>query len=176
MIDFSQNHFALFGLKPRYRLDHGRLDAAYRRLQSEVHPDRHASAAEAERRLALQSSARVNEAYRALKNPIDRAQYLLSLSGIDALSETDTALPQEFLEHQLARREAVSEAAANGDGDALASLRSDVHAEMSELDSVLGGELDEAQELSAARTTVRQLKFLSKLAGDIESAIADLEG
>ncbi|HXX82888.1 MAG TPA: Fe-S protein assembly co-chaperone HscB [Casimicrobiaceae bacterium] len=176
MIDFSQDHFALFGLMPRYRLDHGRLDAAYRRLQSEVHPDRHASAAEAERRLALQSSARVNEAYRALKNPVDRAQYLLSLNGIDALSETDTALPEEFLEHQLTRREAVSDAVDKGDSEALVRLHSEAQAEMRELDSVLESELDKAHELRAASTTVRKFKFLSKLAADIESAIADLEG
>jgi molecular chaperone HscB len=175
MIDFSQNHFALFGLKPRYRLDQGRLDAAYRRLQSEVHPDRHAAAADAERRLALQSSARVNEAYQALKNPVDRAQYLLSLNGVDAMSETDTMLPEEFLEEQLVRREAVSEATAKREAQTLDRLRSEVQAEMRQLDSVLESELDQAQALDAARATVRKLKFLSKLASDIESAIADLE-
>jgi molecular chaperone HscB len=173
MIDFSQNHFALFGLKPLYRLDQGQLDAAYRRLQGEVHPDRHAAAADAERRLALQSSARVNEAYQALKNPVDRAQYLLSLNGIDAMSETDTALPEEFLEQQLALREAVSDAAAKHEAGALDRLRSHVQAEMRELESVLEGELDDARALDAARASVRKLKFLSKLGADIESAIAD---
>ena len=97
MIDFSQNHFALFGLAPTYRLDAQQLDAAYRRLQNEVHPDRHAAAAESDRRLALQASARVNEAYRALKNPVDRAQYLLSLHGIDAMSETEGNRPRSTL-------------------------------------------------------------------------------
>src|SRR5438046_1781371 len=66
MIDFSQNYFALFGLLPRYRFDPEKLDAAYRALQRAVHPDRYAAGDDAERRLALQSSARVNEAYRAL--------------------------------------------------------------------------------------------------------------
>src|SRR5213075_2858641 len=73
---------------------------AYRALQREMHPDRYAAGDEVERRLALQSSARVNEAYRALKDPVGRAQYLLSLRGIDALAETDTQLPLDFLEHQ----------------------------------------------------------------------------
>ena len=109
MIDFSQDYFALFGLPPRYRFDAARLDAAYRALQTQVHPDRFAAAGEGERRLALQSSARVNEAYRALKDPVGRAQYLLSLHGVDATSETDTALPIDFLERQLERREAVDD-------------------------------------------------------------------
>lgn len=175
MIDFSQNYFALFGLAPRYRLDAGQLDAAYRKLQSEVHPDRHAAAAEAERRLALQSSARVNEAYRALKNPVDRAQYLLGLNGIEAMSETDTALRPEFLERQLERREAVSDAAASGDRRELDALLAKVRAEISDLEHVLESELDREHALDSARTTVRELKFLSKLVADIESAIAELE-
>ena len=81
------------------------LDRAYHALQGEVHPDRYAAASEAEQRLALQSSARVNEAYRALKDPVARAQYLLSLHGVEAFDETDTALPFDFLERQLERRE-----------------------------------------------------------------------
>ncbi len=122
MIDFSQNYFALFGLPPRYRFDAALLDAAYRALQTKVHPDRFAAASEAERRLALQSSARVNEAYRALKDPVGRAQYLLSLHGIDAKAETDTALPLDFLERQLERREAVDEARIARDAGQLESL------------------------------------------------------
>jgi len=175
MIDFSQNHFALFGLAPCYGLDERKLDDAYRRLQREVHPDRYAAAAESDRRLAVQSSARVNEAYRALKDPVGRAQYLLSLNGIDAMSETDTALPREFLERALDRREAVSEAAAKGDGPALDALLAEVRADMRALDHVLEHEFDGAHALDTARTSVRELKFLSKLAADIESAIADLE-
>ncbi len=122
MIDFSQDYFALFGLPPRYRFDAARLDAAYRELQTQVHPDRFAAAGERERRLALQSSARVNEAYRALKDPVGRAQYLLSLHGIDAIVETDTALPIDFLERQLERREAVEEARMAGDAARLETL------------------------------------------------------
>ena len=82
MIDFSRNHFELFDLPPRFRFDAAVLDAAYRKLQSAVHPDRFARGTDVERRLAQQSSARVNEAYRALKDPVQRAQYLLQLHGI----------------------------------------------------------------------------------------------
>src|SRR5438034_2152698 len=119
MIDFSRNHFELFGLPERFQFDAVLLDRAYHRLQGEVHPDRYAAAGETEQRLALQSSARVNEAYQALKDPVARAQYLLSLHGVDALSETDTALALDFLERQLERREAAAEAAAAGDARAL---------------------------------------------------------
>src|SRR6202162_875462 len=98
MIDFSQDYFALFGLPARYRFDPAELDAAYRKLQTEVHPDRFAAAGEDERRLALQSSSRVNEAYRALRSPLERANYLLLLRGGDGVGEKDTALSPEFLD------------------------------------------------------------------------------
>src|SRR5205814_6968202 len=128
-IDFSRNYFELFGLPARFGCDPVSLERAYRRLQSEVHPDRFASGSDQDKRLALQSSARVNEAYRSLKDPVLRAQYLLSLNGIDALSETDTQLPMEFLEQQLERREMAAEAAARNDSQAIASIVDDVRAQ-----------------------------------------------
>jgi molecular chaperone HscB len=175
MIDLTENYFALFGLAPHYRCDAGALEAAYRDLQSEVHPDRFASAGDAQRRVAVQSSARVNEAYRTLKDPVDRAQYLLSLHGIEALSETDTALPRDFLEHQLDRREAVADAIAARDVRVLEKTLGDVREEAGELERVLADELDNNRALDAARGTVRKLRFLSKLAADIDAALGDTD-
>src|SRR5437773_8856223 len=142
MIDFSRNYFELFGLPQRFGCDPGSLEDAYRRLQTEVHPDRFASGSDQEKRLALQSSARVNEAYRALKDPVSRAQYLLSLNGIDALSETDTQLPVEFLERQLERRETAAEAADNKDLQAIASVAAEVRDEADALVDSLVDALD----------------------------------
>jgi len=175
MIDFSQNYFALFGLPPRYRFDPDKLDAAYRALQRAVHPDRYAAGDDAERRLALQSSARVNEAYRALKDPVGRAQYLLSLRGIDALAETNTALPAEFLQRELERREAVGEAQHARDANRLDSLLREVRSEAAGLETALADHLD-AEAWERARDDVRELRFLTKIAADIEAAIAEVEG
>ena len=174
MIDFSRDYFALFGLPARYRFDPIDLDRAYRALQSEIHPDRFASAGESERRLALQSSARVNEAYRALKDPVGRAQYLLSLHDIDALAETNTSLPQEFLERELERREALADAHAARDAARLDALLRDVQSDATALESALADSLD-VENWNAARDAVRELRFLSKVADDIEAALVDLE-
>ena len=175
MIDFSQDYFALFGLPQRYCFDAARLDAAYRALQTQVHPDRFAAAGEGERRLALQSSARVNEAYRALKDPVGRAQYLLSLHGVDAASETDTALPIDFLERQLERREAVDDARIAADAARLETLLGEVRAEIAALEPALTETLDSRQNWESARASVRELQFLSKLAADIDAAIGGIE-
>ena len=175
MIDFSRNHFELFGLPERFRFDATVLDRAYHALQSEVHPDRFATADDTARRLALQSSARVNEAYRALKDPVIRAQYLLSLHGIDALAETDTALPLDFLEHQLERREAASDAVKARDVAAVEALLAAVRAEYAELEARLAALLDTDAAWDASRMRVRELKFLAKLADDIDAMLGELD-
>jgi len=175
MIDFSRNHFELLGMPERFAVDADALERSYRALQSEIHPDRFAAAAESERRLALQSSARVNEAYRALRNPVDRAQYLLSLHGVDAMAGTDSALPLEFLERQLERREAASDALAVRDAPALERLLADVRAESATLEHRLAALLDGESAWDAARARVRELKFLGKLAADIDDMLGDLE-
>ena len=175
MIDFSQDYFALFGLPARYRFDPAELDAAYRKLQTEVHPDRFAAAGDDERRLALQSSSRVNEAYRALRSPLERAHYLLLLRGIDALAETDTALPPEFLEQQLECRESMAEAVARRDAGALTALQKSVENAAAELEQSLAEQLDLPEIPAEAQVGLRKLKFLSKVAADIAAAIAEIE-
>ena len=175
MIDFSRNHFELFGLPSRFRFDPAFLDRAYHELQGAVHPDRFAAAGAAEQRMALQASARVNEAYRALKDPVARAQYLLSLQGIEAFSETDTSLAIDFLERQLERREQAGDAAAAGDGRSLAALLAAVRAESAELEQRVAALLDAEAAWDVARQRVRELKFLQKFAADIDAMLAQLD-
>jgi molecular chaperone HscB len=174
MIDPTRNYFDLFGLPQRYRCDAALLESAYRRLQSEVHPDRYAGASDQEKRVALQSSARVNEAYRALRDPVERARHLLALHGIDALGEADTELPLEFLERQLERREAAAEAVATGDERALAAVIAEVGGEAAALESALERILDAEHAYARARADVRQLRFLTKLLADLEDMHAVL--
>lgn len=175
MIDFSRNHYELLGVPARFRVDAAALDAGYRALQASVHPDRHAHADDAQRRVALQASARVNEAYATLKDPVLRAQYLLRLHGVEAVGATDTALPFEFLEAQLERREAAEDARNAGDDRTLAALLNEVRAAAGDLESRLAAELDDAHAYDAARTHVRQLTFLAKLAQDLDEMLAALD-
>jgi molecular chaperone HscB len=175
VIDFSRNHFELFGLPERFRFDAATLDRAYRALQQEVHPDRFTAAGETEKRLSLQSSARVNEAYQALKEPVARARYILSLHGVDALAETDTALPLDFLERQLACREAADDALTARDAAKLSALTADVRADAGRIEQRLAAMLDGEGDWEAARGAVRELKFLSKVAADIDEMQAQLD-
>jgi molecular chaperone HscB len=114
----------------------------------------------------------VNEAYRALKDPVARAQYLLSLHGVDAFDETNTALPFAFLERQLERREIAEIAVADGDARALETVLADVRAESGELEQRVSSLLDVEGAWEAARVAVRELRFLAKLAADVDVMLA----
>jgi molecular chaperone HscB len=175
MIDFTRNHFELFGLPMRFRIDAQALQRAYRDLQRDVHPDRYAGGSDHEKRLALQASARVNEAYRTLKDPVTRAEYLLQLAGIDATAETDTRLPIDFLTRQLERREDADEARSAHDERALAAILDDVRREsgalLADMEDVLAGD-----DREPARMRVRELRFLAKLDDDLrEMQLAELD-
>jgi molecular chaperone HscB len=166
-IDFSRNHFELFGLPAQFRLDAAALEHAYRDLQRAVHPDRFAAAGDAQKRLALQASARANEAYRTLRDPVARAEYLLSLRGLDAAAGTDTRLPVAFLTRQLERREAADEASRVRDAGALAALVDEVRRDADDLAREVVPLLDAGDPAAAAR--VREWRFLAELGDDLDA-------
>jgi molecular chaperone HscB len=172
VLDFARNHFELFGLPARYAIDATALDEAYRALQRTVHPDRHAAADDTTQRLALQAAARVNEAYRTLGDPVERASYLLSLRGVSAFDETDTALDVDFLERQLDRRERAAQAADTRDEAMLETLLADVRGEAAAAQVSLGALLDIPTPAKDARERVRELRFLDKLASDLDEMLA----
>ena len=118
-----QNHFELFGLQPAFSVDQQALERSYREIQSRVHPDRFAHAGDAERRASLQWTTRVNEAYRSLKNPVQRASHILALHGVDVAFETNTAMPAAFLGQQMELREALENAIQRKDVKSLDALQ-----------------------------------------------------
>ena len=170
-LDFSADHFALFGLPRIQGIDAAALDARYRELQAQAHPDKHAAASDTDQRLAMQWATRINEAYQALKNPLARARYLLHLLGHDAQVESNTAMPTEFLIEQMELREAVAEAKAGADDTALDVLRrrlvGEIKAEYVRLQAVI----DEQSDFPAATALVRQLMFQEKLLHEIDEAL-----
>lgn len=174
-LDFSRNHFELFGLTPAFAIDAGALDQAYRELQTEIHPDRFAHAGEADQRLSVQWATRANEAYQTLKSPFARACYLLSLQGIDAMAPGHAAMPLPFLERQMAWRETLADTVANADYDALQGLEADTRAEAEQSLAKVGELLDERQDYAAAAEVLRQYRFLEKFLADIGDAYEEIE-
>ena len=122
----SLNYFELFGLKPTFNIELATLESSYRKIQSETHPDRFVTASPTEKLVSMQQATFANEAYLILKKPANRAQYLLELQGITAISETNTAMSTEFLMQQMEWREATEDAIASKDIIALENLLSEI--------------------------------------------------
>src|SRR5438105_1092076 len=116
----ASDDFELFGVPRRFEQDRAALDARWRALQAEVHPDRFATQGAAAQRVAMQWAVRVNEAYERLKDPLRRAAYLCGLHGAPIDAEDNTAMPPAFLLQQLEWREALDEATDTAEVEALA--------------------------------------------------------
>src|SRR3954465_8748985 len=138
----TRNHFELFGLAPAYLLDTGRLENSYKELQTLVHPDRYAQAADPERRASMQWPTRVNEAYSTLKDPVQRAKHILELHGIDVGFETNTQMPTDFLLQQLEMREELDTARAKKDFSFLDSLKAKLGKQKKSLENQIGESID----------------------------------
>lgn len=168
----DQNHFLLLGLPVSFELDHQQLDQARERIQAVVHPDRFAAAGAAQKRLALQWSTRIHEAYETLREPLKRAAYLLALRGHAVDAETHTRIPSAFLEQQMVWREALEEARGLADparARAIAQLKAQCESAyasgLSDLSELLsrGNE----QDLAAAAAQVRALMFVAKFSEEL---------
>lgn len=170
----QDDHFTLFGLARRQKLDATDLATRYQALISETHPDRYAHLPAEEQRRAMQWASRVNEAYATLKDPLKRAIYLLHLAGHDVQLETNTAMPAEFLMEQMERREVVEEARASGDADRLGRLHREFLDEVGKRHEELA-RLIETEKYDEAAHLVRQLMFEEKLLREIDEALTEVE-
>jgi molecular chaperone HscB len=168
----TSNPFELFGLAPAFALDGAQLDRVYRDIQARIHPDRFAHAGDAERRASMQMTTQVNEAYRTLKSPVRRAKCLLELNGIDVAFETDTAMPQDFLIQQMEFREQLEAAKSSGD---LELVLGSLTVEKTRIERQIAEEIDSQKNFANAKTLVRKLMFLDRLAEEIDEAYHALE-
>lgn len=80
-VNLQSNDFELFGLPPQFAQDRAAVDARWKNLQREAHPDKFSAQGAAAQRVAMQWSVRINEAYQRLKDPLKRAAYLCELHG-----------------------------------------------------------------------------------------------
>ncbi len=87
----SADYFTFFSLPPKLHLDTSALEKAFYTLSRKLHPDRFASKPLAEQEAALAQSSQLNDAYRTLKDPILRTQYLLTLEGVELEEQSKAA-------------------------------------------------------------------------------------
>ncbi|GAC1525659.1 MAG: Fe-S protein assembly co-chaperone HscB [Ramlibacter sp.] len=164
-VNLQDNDFVLFGLPEQFDQDRSAIDARWKDLQREVHPDRFAAQGTAAQRVAMQWSVRINEAYQRLKEPLGRAAVLCELRGAPIDAERNTAMPADFLLEQMEWREALDDAQGLVQLDAVAArlntARQRILAEIRRL-------LDDARDAAAAARQVRALMFIERFAHDVE--------
>ncbi len=170
-VNLQSTDFELFGLPEQFAQDRAAIDARWKDLQREAHPDKFAAQGPAAQRIAMQWSVRINEAYRRLKDPLRRAGYLCELRGAAINAENNTAMPADFLMEQMAWREALDEAQGEADLDALdAQLRSARTQVLQRIEHLL----DEQNDSAAAAQQVRSLMFVERFGLDVQARFEQL--
>ena len=163
-MNLQSDDFELFGVPQRFAQERSALDARWKELQREAHPDRFAAQGAAAQRVAMQWSVRINEAYQRLKDPQRRAAYLCELHGAPIRAEDNTAMPAEFLMQQMQWREDLEDADSAAAVDALeAQVQQARRAALERCASLI----DTQRDFVAAAQQVRALMFIARFAKDI---------
>jgi molecular chaperone HscB len=88
------DYFSFFGLPRKLVLDEAVLEREFYTLSRKLHPDVYSRATKREQAWSLEKTSQLNDAYRTLKDPITRTEYLLSLEGIQADEQSKLATEQ----------------------------------------------------------------------------------
>ncbi len=173
------NYFELFSFTPSFDIDTAILAERYHVLQRAVHPDKFANASEQDKRIAVQRTAQVNDGFSTLKNPISRAEHILSLHGIDLSHESTTVKDTQFLMQQMEWRESLEDIAHSKEPD---SLIAELYDSFSAYEKQQKQRLHELllgcseSDLTHSADLIRKLKFMAKLQDEltrVEDALLD---
>ena len=171
MISLQANDFELFGLPMGFAVSREAVDARWKELQREAHPDKFAAQGAAAQRLAMQWSVRINEAYQRLKDPVKRAAYVCELHGAPVQAENNTAMPAAFLMQQMEWREALDETHTEA---ALVALLAEVHNARAQCLAELAQAIDVAGDYIQAVGQVRALMFIDRFATEVRNQLDKL--
>ncbi|MEJ8823128.1 Fe-S protein assembly co-chaperone HscB [Variovorax humicola] len=168
-MNLNDTDFELFDVPATFAQDRAALDARWKQLQREAHPDRFAAQGAAAQRVAMQWSVRINEAYQRLKDPIKRATYLCALNGSPIEAQNNTTMPADFLMQQMEWREELDDVRDEAGAD---KLRDEVDASRARALSSLDSLIDQKGDYAAAARQVRALMFIERFAEDIDAKTA----
>lgn len=165
------NYFQLFAIETSFDVDLQQLSSIYQTLQKTVHPDKFAHASEQEQRIAVQKSAEINDAYQTLKQPLQRAEYMLIQRGVDMPAEQKSFSDTVFLMRQMELRESLEEVKYAEDVEgALVALQTELDSEYLQLFKLMQQQISENSSASneLACENLRKLKFYQKLNIEVE--------
>ena len=170
--NLQSNDFELFDFKQKFSQDRAAIDARWKQLQQEAHPDKFAAQGAAARRVAMQWSVRINEAHQRLKDPVKRAAYLCELNGVPVNAENNTAMPAGFLMQQIEWRETLDDAKAAEDLDEIAAKANKyLGFQLSQLEH----SIDTQHNFKQAVEHVRSLMFVERFLSEVDARIDQLQ-
>ena len=189
------DYFAFFGLQEKLSLDSAQLEEQFHKLSWKLHPDNFVRAGDFERDLSLNRSSELNDAYRTLREPISRVEYLLLRRGLRKEGTTKQQAPPELLEEVFELNESLDELReARAEGGDLAALREpldaaqknfqekleEVDAELvrigQEWDAALDDAADEAKEqasLARMNEVLNRRSYIRNLVVGVQKELAE---
>jgi molecular chaperone HscB len=184
------NFFAFLGLPRRLKVDMSLLEQRFRDLSRQYHPDYFYNASQKERLESLERSSYLNDAYRTLKNPAARIEYLLNLEGLPMTraGEGTPKVPPALLQEVFALNEELDEIReareAGGDpvrlGERLAAARKPIEQkreaherQLEELSARWDAQQDRAT-LEALRERMLERNYINNLLATIDREVASL--
>jgi molecular chaperone HscB len=167
-LNAATDHFAVFGLPRKLSVDLTLLEQKFLQLSWKLHPDNFVNASEQERELSLKKSSELNDAYRALRDPLARVEYLLEIEGERKEGQTKQQAPPELLEEVFELNESLDELRdAKESGGNLAELKTKLHSaennfqeKLQEVDAQLqsaAGDWDAAVDANADEAARKQI-------------------
>src|ERR1700752_492991 len=133
------DYFAMFELPRKLWLEMGQLEQKFLQLSWKLHPDNFVNASPVEREISLKRSSELNDAYRTLRDPVARVEYLLAIEGARKEGQTKQQAPPELLEEVFELNESLDELReAKASGSDLAALKSRLQAEEKNFQEKLG--------------------------------------
>jgi len=119
------DYFTIFGLPRKLWIEMSALEQKFLQMSWKLHPDNFVNASEEERDLSLKRSSELNDAYRTLRDPVGRVEYLLGIEGVRKEGEHKQQAPPELLEEVFELNESLDELReAKTSGGDLAALKS----------------------------------------------------
>jgi molecular chaperone HscB len=175
-----EDYYALFGLERKLNLSGEELQRRFYDLSRELHPDRFMRKPERERQYSLDASSILNDAYRALKDPVKRAQYVLSHAGFDIGEQRSKDVPPELLEEVFELNMALEEIRGGDDSvrPQLESAENNFTNMLSDVDRQLEGlfyKYDQSQSretLSEIRGALNRRKYIQNLVDEVHKSLA----
>jgi molecular chaperone HscB len=178
----------VLGLPRRYGIDLAAAEGAYQKLSRRLHPDRFATADLRARRASLAHTVQLNQAWRTLKDPVRRAEYLLELAGVDVAGDDQkpsagaqretrkVAVPPAFLMEILELHDDFGEARRGGDAAKVAALTEEMRGRAAQAMKTIAAALDpgsiaapEAARLDEAARALIALRYYRRFLDEAEA-------